>query len=122
MPKTHTERSTALLTNGRVLMTGGLGADIEFLGSYEAYDSGKHSWPPDTNLFDQRNGHCMIRFKDENVLVASGTDHGGTLASAEIFNSLADSATFAERISFHRLGNLPCYWMRVVGRYTSSEL
>jgi N-acetylneuraminic acid mutarotase len=76
-----------LLTDGRVLVTGGLGADsTTTLASAELYDPGTDSWSAAGTMTTPRSRHVAVRLADGRVLVAGGRLAGNSLNSAELYD------------------------------------
>src|SRR3989344_934431 len=83
-----------LLTDGRVLNTGGrtLGHNWKTLDNCEIYDPVSGIWSPIASLNIPRDHHGIALLKDNRVLVAGGYNRetwekkGGGLPSSEIYN------------------------------------
>lgn len=81
-----------LLTDGRVLVTGGSpGAFKSSLSSVEIYDPAKQSWSAGKELPQPRSSHTAERLSDGRVLVIGGFDGSITLSSLAIFNPVANT-------------------------------
>lgn len=73
-------RTATLLHNGKVLVTGGIGENLEALAVAELYDPGTRSWTATGDMVEARSGHRAMLLLDGKVLVA-----GGSL-SAELYD------------------------------------
>jgi len=90
MAEARSGASSALLPDGRVLVTGGSGAN-GLLNSAEMYslDGG---FSPEAPMALARTGHVSVAMGDGRVLVAGGTTTGGGITnSAEIFDPVTSS-------------------------------
>jgi hypothetical protein len=76
--------TAALLTNGMVLISGGLAAGVS-LGSAELYDPTAKTFTATGSLNNARYFHAATLLNDGTVLVTGGGANGG-LAAAEIYN------------------------------------
>jgi hypothetical protein len=74
-------RTATLLGNGKVLVTGGIGENLEALAVAELYDPSTGAWSATGGMIEARSGHRAIRLLDGKVLVV-----GGGLASAELYD------------------------------------
>jgi len=101
--------AAALLSDGRVLVTGGISFPpmIRVEPSAEIYDPAANQWTMGAPMQDARYDHDMVLLPDGRVLVAGGTnDLGhpefGALASAELYDPVADAWTPLPPMSDHR--------------------
>src|SRR5438105_4656493 len=79
--------TATLLSDGRVLITGGLGGP----GSTELYDPFATSFSPGPPLLDERAGsHTATLLADGRVLIAGGWQNGRPLATTELFDPLTN--------------------------------
>jgi len=77
----------ALLQDGRVLVTGGIGPFVGVLSAAELYDPAARAFSATGKMGATRASHTLTSLKDGRVLVAGGFDgNGNTLATAEIFD------------------------------------
>jgi N-acetylneuraminic acid mutarotase len=74
-------RTATLLDSGEVLLTGGVGENLETLAIAELYDPATDSWSATGDMADARSGHRATLLLDGKVLVV-----GGGLASAELYD------------------------------------
>src|SRR5205823_5732492 len=104
MASPRTGATAVLLTNGRVLMTGGTGttsplSTAEFLNS-----DGSFTAAPSLNF--ARSGHTATLLQDGRVLVAGGTGATGSATeTAEIFDPSANTWTAAGPLMVARSGH-----------------
>jgi hypothetical protein len=92
----RSEHTATLLPDGRVLVTGGYGADAsaggldEPLASAELFDPASGTWSATASMVAVRREHTATLLPDGRVLVASGTGGsltgGPVLASAELYD------------------------------------
>jgi len=76
-----------LLANGRVLITGGIGAGGAVLASAETFDPVTRAFTPTGSMTAARRSHAMHLLDDGRVLLVGGASTAGTpVASAEIFD------------------------------------
>jgi hypothetical protein len=81
--------TATLLTNGKVLVTGGCSASPCFNGvaSAELYDPGTGTWIATGSMTIPRAGHTAILLPDGKVLVAGGVDENFiATSSAELYD------------------------------------
>ena len=90
------EGTATLLTDGRVLVAGGIGADGSFLRSAELYDPATERWTVTGSLSAGRFGHTATLLPDGKVLIVGGTralagdpQHADVSSSAEVFDPIA---------------------------------
>jgi N-acetylneuraminic acid mutarotase len=98
----RTAQTSALLNDGRVLITGGTDADGGALASTVEYDPTTNVWATVGAMATARTGHTMTLLNNGWVLVTGG---GGALASAEIYNPATLSWTPAGTMAAARTGH-----------------
>jgi len=80
--------TATLLSDGRVLVAGGLDRDI--VATAELYDPSTGTWTATASMTTPRYDHTATLLLDGTVLVAGGADHGGGgccyLATAELYD------------------------------------
>jgi hypothetical protein len=93
---TGRESHTAtLLPDGKVLVAGGRGFNnSSVFANAELYDPASGTWTATGSLVTARAGHTATLLPNGKVLVTGGQGNGGTLASAELYDT-----------SVSRLGN-----------------
>jgi hypothetical protein len=95
--------SAVVLSDGRVLITGGDGANGP-LQTAEFFDT-DGTVSPAAAMNAPRSGHFAVALSDGRVLVGGGTTTGGGNAnSAEIYDSSADSWTLTNPLTTARTG------------------
>ncbi len=114
-----------LLTNGRVLVTGGvINARAE-----EIYNPATNSWYSTTRMLEERLHHTATRLHNGKVLVAGGfnyasTEKFGWLSSAEIYDPVTHTWTPTGKMSTGRFSHvanlLPDGRVLVVGGHTTT--
>lgn len=89
MAHTRTQHSATLLTNGKVLVVGGLegsvGSAVD-VANAELFDPCSNTWSSAGSLSHARNGHSAALLGDGRVLVVGGAYQGWSVAAAEIYN------------------------------------
>src|SRR5262249_57359896 len=78
-----------LLPNGKVLVTGGVGAQGAipvYLSSAELYDPATNTWSIASAMSAGRNGHTATLLPNGKVLVTGGYNSSGYLSSAELYD------------------------------------
>ncbi len=87
--------TATLLSNGKVLVVGGLG-NTSALASAELYDPVNKTWSPAGSLAAARYAHTATLLANGKVLVTGGIDiNGKVLASAELYDPLLNTWTAA---------------------------
>jgi hypothetical protein len=84
-----------LLTDGRVLVTGGCAGDhcSRILASSEIYDPDARRFHPAASMNVPRASHAAARLPDSRVLVAGGWDGSAPTSTAEVYDPEADAWT-----------------------------
>jgi hypothetical protein len=78
--------TATLLTNGKVLVTGGTNGEHAILASAEIYDPVTGAWTPTGALNVGRVDHTATLLPDRRVLVAGGRSQSGIIADAELYD------------------------------------
>jgi hypothetical protein len=99
MRDARTLHTATLLTDGKVLVSGGQSRSDTALASAELYDPVSESWIVSSNMITGRAGHTVALLHDGKVLVAGGVSGGFTgdltpsdiLASAELYDPASGS-------------------------------
>jgi hypothetical protein len=85
------------LTNGKVLVTGGLGNNKQALAAVELFDLVSGTFAPAKAMTTARAYHTATLLNDGTVLVTGGVDGSGTfLSSAELFDPTSGAFTPAK--------------------------
>jgi hypothetical protein len=101
----RTLHTATLLTDGRVLVTGGQTLDTpQSLRSSELYNATTGAWTATGNLTTARSRHVAVRLQNGRVLVAGGVsvEQQTRLASAEIYDPSTGSWTPTGNMSIAR--------------------
>ncbi|CAF1220558.1 unnamed protein product [Adineta steineri] len=77
--------TASLLSNGKVLVTGGSANGI-FLNSADLYDSSTGTWTPTSNMTDERIYHTASLLSNGKVLVTGGIAATSPLNSPELYD------------------------------------
>lgn len=93
------QHTATLLTNGRVLMAGGISTSN--LASCELFDPAGTSWLPAGSLTTARRLHTATRLADGRVLVAGGFGTAA-LASAELYHPVTNTWSSAGTLATAR--------------------
>jgi len=76
-----------LLSNGKILVTGGIDGNSNVLNISELYDPAMGAWVTTGSLTIARSGHTATLLPNGKVLVAGGFDTGSSaLASTELYD------------------------------------
>lgn len=125
--------SATLLSDGRVLVTGGINIsgppyNLPYLSSVEFYDPSTNTWTTGPNMTTPRAGHKATLLQDNRVLVTGGSsDNSGTstLSSTEIYNPSTNSWSTAASMSSTHDGHSATLLLNgrvlVVGGYNFSN-
>ncbi|MAX04355.1 MAG: hypothetical protein CL883_03435, partial [Dehalococcoidia bacterium] len=79
--KPRGEHSALLLTDGSVLVTGGIG----YISEVEIFDPKTSTWSIVGSLNTGRYRHAVTQLNDGRVLIMAGTAEEGMLATVEIY-------------------------------------
>jgi N-acetylneuraminic acid mutarotase len=99
LAQTRGNASAVVLTDGRVLIVGGIEDDSSAeQASAEVYDPASGRWAPAGTLATARRGFALIALSDGGALVAGGMTAGGftRLSSVERFDPASDTWSEAE--------------------------
>ena len=80
------EPATALLPDGRVLVSGGEGIGYVKLASAEIYNPATNTWSPAGTLAAARSMHTATTLGNGKVLVVGGAADNGSVATAEPYS------------------------------------
>ncbi len=80
------EHAATLLTDGTVLVTGGLGTGNLYLQSAELYDPGAGTWSSVNALFAPLKRHTSTVLNDGRVLVTGGHNSTGVLNTVQLYS------------------------------------
>lgn len=78
----HVQHAAAALSDGQVLVTGGLSHPT----SAEVFDAASGQWSTAAPMASGRHAHTATRLQDGRVLVVGGCDGGCNLRSTEVFD------------------------------------
>jgi hypothetical protein len=78
--------TATLLSNGKVLVTGGYDATDNFLASSELYDPGSGSFSATGAMGTGRFGHTATLLNSGKVLVVGGASNSAVIATAELYD------------------------------------
>jgi hypothetical protein len=81
--------TATLLTDGKVLVTGGLDSTGIAIASAELFDLTSQSFTPKGNMATPRAFHTATLLNDGTVLVTGGIDGAGPIATAEFYDPAA---------------------------------
>lgn len=95
------EHTATLLTDGRVLVAGGLNGTTT-LKSAELYEPNNNRWRRVGELVTARRLHTATLLPDNTVLVAGGIGGGNALSSAETYNPATSAWTAAGSFTARR--------------------
>ncbi|CAF1211024.1 unnamed protein product [Rotaria sordida] len=84
MNDTRSYHTASVLTNGKVLASGGFGNGVN-LNSAELYDSSTGIWTTTGSMNNSRRQHTASVLTSGKVLVSGGQSTGGFMISAEIY-------------------------------------
>jgi len=70
---TRCAHTATVLTNGKVLVTGGTMNDVDATSSTELYDLVTGQWKSEVNMSHGRMWHTVSMLKNGNILIAAGS-------------------------------------------------
>jgi hypothetical protein len=94
--------ASAVLPDGRLLVTGGSSADGQPLGIITAYDPASGTWSSPTQLTEPRAGHTATVLADGRVLITGGRTANGLTASVETYDPATGTSTTTGVLSVAR--------------------
>jgi hypothetical protein len=85
--------TATLLSDGRVLVTGGDTGKGNIVATSEIYNAALNIWSSGPSMSIPRDGHTATRLLDNRVLIVGGYNYSvsGIEASAEIYNPATNS-------------------------------
>lgn len=123
--------TATLLTNGNVLVTGGIDnlpnvQNGTGLVSTELYDPTSNQWSAGQNMNDGRTFHTATLLNNGEVLVTGGYNATAILSTAELYDPTVGTWSFVDNMSQPRLGHNAVLLDRgdvlVAGGGTTSEI
>jgi hypothetical protein len=110
--------TASLLSNGKVLVTGGTSNNVDATKGTELYDPATGQWESEDDMEDYRIWHTASMLTNGNILVAAGSDEvnlgsdevnlgsdevtlGDSINTAELYNSTAKTFTSLNLQSSH---------------------
>ena len=88
-----------MLSDGRVYIAGGTGADGEPLATAELYDPATGAFQAATSVAGPRLDATVTALGDDSVLVAGGNDGSTTLASLDLLRPVVIAATIVRSVA-----------------------
>ncbi|HEX8396627.1 MAG TPA: kelch repeat-containing protein [Pyrinomonadaceae bacterium] len=123
MASARATHAATLLSNGKVLVTGGMERNDVYTNSAELYDPATGAFAAAGNMSQSRAGHSATRLSDGKVLIAGGSNTEW-LASAELYNPTTGAFTPTGSMSIRRGGFtatlLPNGKVLIAGGYNDS--
>ena len=98
----RSSHTATTLTDGRLLVVGGLGSDRKPMSKVEIYDPKTDTWTATADCRSPRADHTATLLKTGNVLVVGGTSDVGVASTAEIFDLKSQTWEYAGRMYFAR--------------------
>jgi len=93
MPDTRTGVATLVLSDGRVMVTGGRNMNAESVRTAEMYDPETGAWAPIAPMLFKRQNHSATELNDGRILVVGGG--AGSSANPEIYDPATNRWTMA---------------------------
>jgi uncharacterized protein (TIGR03437 family) len=82
----HALHSATRLTDGRILVVGGMDERRRTYGAVESYDPNADKWTTLASLQTPRAGHQAFLLDNSRVLIIGGSNDSGALSSIEIYD------------------------------------
>ncbi|CAF1104551.1 unnamed protein product [Rotaria sordida] len=92
----------SILSNGQVLIMGGIGDRAIALKSAELYNSSTKTWTMTGNMSYTRFGHTASVLTNGKVLVTGGDGHSQYLNTAELYDPLTETWTNTGNMNYPR--------------------
>jgi len=125
LPTMRTQQTATLLSNGQVLVAGGLNPTPTniFIAAAELYNPTGTWWSPAGQLAMPRDGHTATLLANGQVLVAGGVNLTGFVTTSELYNPATNAWSAAPSLATQRTGHtaslLPNGNVLVVGGISS---
>jgi Galactose oxidase, central domain/Kelch motif len=94
--------TATLLSDGRVLVAGGMRGNQDFYKSAEIYDPGTGKFQPTGEMHQRRVGHIALLLRTGKVLVAGGWVGDGGTDSAELYDPASGQFTLIAKLTSPR--------------------
>ncbi len=97
--------TVSLLSNGKVLVTGGAVNDVAATKSTELYDPVTGQWESEDDMGTYRECHTASMLTNGNILIAAGSEInslGDVVNTAELYNSTMKTFTSSNLQSSHK--------------------
>ncbi|CAF1468109.1 unnamed protein product [Adineta ricciae] len=96
------QHTATMLSNGKVLVTGGAYTSVVYLNTAEVYDPFTGNWTTANSMSIARYQHTATMLSNGKVLITGGWNDGGSVNGAEIYDPSTDSWTPANNMSISR--------------------
>ncbi|MRG93393.1 Kelch repeat-containing protein [Polyangium spumosum] len=111
--------AAALMSSGKVLVSGGVEENTGIISSAEIYDPATDTWTPVASMSVQRWYHVMTELPSGRVMVTGGRISGGETASVEVYDPALDTwislPDMASPRSFHTATYVPGHGVVIAG-------
>jgi len=100
MPEARKQHTTVVLSNGKVLVSGGVGPSNGALRSARIYDPVTRTWTSIADMKSTRSNHAAVVLSGDKVLVSGGYGRNegessdARLSTAEVYDPVADTWTY----------------------------